>query len=140
MIDIQDLIDRFGERELLRLTDKTQTHQIQMPTAQAAIDDAVSEAMSYLAGAGFHHIPAKVPSVLKIKVCDIARWYLYENGVTEIVEKRYQSAIAWLKQVQKNPAMLGFEAPDEAQKVADSRVVVLPNELEDWNDGDPSKF
>lgn len=140
MISAQDLIQRFGEHELLRLTDKTASKQINADTVQAAIDDATAEAWSYLAGAGITQQPEKIPTVLKIKVCDMARWYLYENGVSDIVEKRYQAAIAWFKQVQKRPSMLGFDATDAAQTAADSRVVVLPNELEDWKDADTNKF
>ena len=140
MITPQDLINRFGEREIVKLSDKTQSRQMDLANVQSAIDDAQAEAMSYLAGAGFFRLPETIPSVLKIKVCDIARWYLYENGVTEIVEKRYQAAIAWLKQVQKNPAMLGLEATNEASEVADSRVVVIPNELEDWKSVSTDRF
>lgn len=140
IITPDDLINRFGEREILRLSDKTQSRQIDYDNVQAAIDDAVAEAQSYLAGAHFAKQPALVPAVLKIKVCDIARWYLYENGVTEIVEKRYLSSIAWLKQVQKNPAMLGFDASEEAQQVIGSRIVVQPNVLEDWKDSNVSQF
>ncbi|WII93186.1 DUF1320 domain-containing protein [Kingella negevensis] len=140
MITSQDLINRFGEREIVRLSDKTQSHQINEANVQAAIDDAIAEAQSYLSGAGFFRLPETLPTVLKIKVCDIARWYLYENGITEIVEKRYQAAIAWLKQVQKNPTMLGFEAKTDAQEAIGSRIVVLPNVLDDWKDSNVNQF
>lgn len=138
MITQKDLIDRFGEREMVRLTDKTNARQINETTLNTAIDDAVAEVMSYLASAGFSRQPEN--AILKAKTCDIARWYLYENGVSEIVEKRYQAAILWLKQVQKNPAMLGFDAKSEAKSVVQAAIRVMPNVLEDWKDANTHQF
>ena len=134
LISIDDLIKRFGEREIQRLSKNNSD------TVQAAIDDATAEAKSYLSAARFDKLPEKPPVVLQIKVCDIARWYLYENGVTEIVEKRYHAAINWLKQVQKNPSMLGFELGDDVQEANNARFVVIPNVLEDWKDAEDGKF
>lgn len=53
-----------------------------------------------------HQAIGQVPKALILKACDIARFYLYDDGVTEIVQKRYDDAIAWLKMVSTNPAML----------------------------------
>lgn len=139
MINQEDLIKRFGAHEIMRLTDKTHARQINETTLNAAIEDACAEVMSYLAGAGFTVLPEN--AILKSKACDIARWYLYENGVSEIVEKRYQAAILWLKQVQKNPAMLGSEkTANETATVVSNKIRVLPNVLEDWKDANTRQF
>lgn len=127
MITTQDLIDRFGEGELINLTDKEHYSVIDETVLQHAINDATAEALAYLnpttlvAGGAYVGVP---PKSLVLKVCDIARYYLYEDGVTEIVEKRYKQAIDWLILVSKNPAMLtGTHNAPKAQ----SGIVVMAN-------------
>lgn len=106
MIGKSDLVQRFGETELIELTDPN-CEAINEETLNLAIADAIAEAESYVGKI------ANAPEVLKLKVCDIARYYLHENNTTEIVEKRYLRAIAWLKEAQANPKMLGIKN-DEA--------------------------
>ena len=43
---------------------------------------------------------------LKLYGLDIARYYLYDNAVPEIVQKRYDAAMAWLKQLENGEIML----------------------------------
>ncbi|MBS9781327.1 MAG: DUF1320 family protein, partial [Gammaproteobacteria bacterium] len=87
-----------------------------------AIDDGVAEASSYLLPVGLADITP--PYSLKIRVCDIARYYLYEEGmITEVVKDRYERAIAWLKMVRKDPAML---TGNETAVKASQSVKVIP--------------
>lgn len=132
LITQMDLEKRFGAVELAKLTNRTHGKEIDPSVLKRAIDDAESEANGYLRAAGFNAPFDEVPATLKVKVCDIARWYLYENGIPEVVQKRYDNAIGWLKTVMKNPSMLGFEV--EGVETAKSRadMVVIPNELEEW--------
>lgn len=134
LITQADLMHRFGETELAKLTDRPRGREINTAVLKRAIDDAESEANGYLRAAGFTAPFDEVPATLKVKVCDIARWYLYENGVTDIVEKRYKNAIAWLKDVMKNPSMLGFEVEGVDEIKANNGIAVIPNELEEWKD------
>lgn len=134
LITQADLMHRFGETELAKLTDRPRCREINTAVLKRAIDDAESEANGYLRAAGFTAPFDEVPATLKVKVCDIARWYLYENGVTDIVEKRYKNAIAWLKDVMKNPSMLGFEVEGVEEAKASNGIAVIPNELEEWKD------
>lgn len=116
MISEQDLIERFGAQELAQLTDREAYQVIDSAVVAHAIADAEAEAESYLRAAGLvarnskgelTYIAAVTPpKALVIKLCDIARYYLHENGTTEVVEDRYKQAIAWLKEVMRNPAML----------------------------------
>ena len=97
------------------------------------MEDAEAEAGSYLAAAGFTDF-SQPPRVLVLKVCDIARYYLHEDGDIEIVEKRYQAAIQWLKAVVKDPRLLGLDAAEQAEQVADNRYAVKPNQAEGWHE------
>lgn len=135
MITLQDLIDRFGEDELAKLTDRQNYQVIDDAVIDRAINDACSEMATYLHPAGLisinrlgnmTYLPAtKPPQALVLKTCDIARYYLYENGTTEIVEKRYDDAIKWLDKVKKDPTMLtGAVAPTTD---GTSGVVVFAN-------------
>ncbi|MDO4897067.1 MAG: DUF1320 domain-containing protein [Moraxella sp.] len=130
MISLQDLIDRFGENELANLTDKENYTVINETVINHAITDATAEVIGYLNPTGL--IVSGVylgtpPKSLVLKVCDIARYYLYENGVTEIVEKRYKQAIDWLLLMQKNPSMLTGLADTGATDEIKSGIAVMPN-------------
>ncbi len=136
MITLQDLTDRYEEEELISLTDRKNYETINIDVVNEAISDAESEVESYLNAVGLvgrdalgnliYTKSATLPKALKIKTCDIARYYLFENGVTDIVQKRYDQAIAWLKLVQSKPTMLtGVTATGDMAK--HSGIVVMPN-------------
>lgn len=130
MIELQDLIDRFGETELANLTDKENYQTIDETVINHAISDAVAEVVGYLNPTGL--IVGGVylgtpPKSLILKTCDIARYYLYENGVTDIAEKRYKQAIDWLLLVQKTPSMLTGMVDVGATNENKSGIVVMPN-------------
>lgn len=144
MISKQDLIDRFGETELAQLTDREQATVIDDAVLNKAIADAESEIESYLNLTGLffrdedgslvYRLAAHPPKPLIIKACDIARYYLYEDGDITIVKERYQQAIAWLKLVMKNPAMLTGNQ-DTAKIKGQNGVYVLANPVPDyWED------
>ena len=99
----------------------------------AAIADAEEEAASYLRAAKLFFTNDTAPQVLKIKVCDIARYYLYDDAVTGIVEERYQSAIAWLKMVVKNPNMLDESRVSDDRRPSTCAVYVNAEpDLREW--------
>lgn len=128
MITLQDLIDRFGEDELVNLTDKENYQIIDETVSDHAIADAIAEVTGYLNPTGLVVNGVYIgtpPKSLVLKTCDIARYYLYENGVTEIVEKRYKQAIDWLMLVQKNPSMLTGNTTTQQHK---STLVVMANQ------------
>lgn len=131
MIDLEDLKKRFGEDELLALTDKTGSGVIDFERIDEAISDAREEVATYLNAIGAVKREAGVlvisvqSKALTIKACDICRYYLYDDGCTEIVRERYNNAINWLKLVAKNPAMLG---DNEEESQVNSDIFVIPNE------------
>ena len=127
IITRQDLIDRFGEGELVVLTDREGRGVIDDEVLNRAIEDAEAETAAYIQAAGLM-LPSP-PKVLVIKVCDIARYYLHDNGETQVVLDRYKQAIAWLRDVVRNPRLLD---PDAV--VADAKpsaCAVRPNVPED---------
>jgi phage gp36-like protein len=108
----QNLIDRFGETELAQLTDRTSGTTVNDTVITRALDDADSLINGYLQTR--YSLPlTSVPPVLVAAACDIARYYLFEDRVPEIVEKRYATRISWLKDVAAGRASLGLDAAGE---------------------------
>lgn len=138
MITVQDLITRFGEEELANLSDRENYSVIDDEVVQSAIADAEDTASSYLLAAGLVQMQqgkqvythGETPKALSNALCDMARYELHTNGVTDVVQKRYDDAITWLKLVMKNPAMLiGKSTEGSSTNTATSGVVVMPNPM-----------
>lgn len=102
----QNLIDRFGEEELIQLTDRSNLGVIDAAVVNRALGDADAQINGYLAVRYTLPLVAPLPAVLERLASDIARYALHENAVTEIVETRYRDAIALLKDVSKGTAKL----------------------------------
>lgn len=109
----QQLVDRFGEEELIQLTDRANTGTIDAAVLNQAISDAGSEIDGYLAGR--YQLPlATVPSILALYCGDIARYRLYDDVAREEVRKRYDDAIEFLRLVAKGTVRLGADEPASA--------------------------
>lgn len=109
----QNLIDRFGEQELIQLTDRDIVGVINDTVLNQAISDADAEINGYLTA---YPLPlATIPANLVRIACDVTRYYLYDVTVTEQVKDRYDSAIKYLMQVAKGLISLG---PDSAGTVS----------------------
>jgi len=95
----QNMIDRFGELELIQLTDRDNPSVIDDTVIGQAISDADAEINGYLTR---YTLPlSHTPSNLVRIACDIARYYLYDDSVTEPVQTRYDSCIKYLNAVAK---------------------------------------
>lgn len=115
----QDLIDRFGELELLQRTDRVNVPQttIDDEVVNEALNDASSTADGYLAAK--YALPlATTPARLVKVTCDMARYYLHGEAASDAVRKAYEDAIAWLKDVSKGIVSLGLTAAGEATPAA----------------------
>ncbi len=106
---LQDMIDRFGETELAQLSDRTNAAaSIDTAVIDAKLPDADAEIDGYLVQR--YTLPlASVPPVLKRIATDLARYHLYDDRSTEQVTKRYDDAIAFLKDVAKGVAGIGVD-------------------------------
>lgn len=119
----QDLIDRFGNTELAQLTDRTNGTTIDDAVLNKALADADAEINAYISVN--HVLPLlPVPANLVRVAGDIARYYLYEDRVTERVKQRYDDAIAFLKNVAAGRASLGVDAAGAAP--APAQTVQFP--------------
>ena len=108
----QDLVARFGENELIQLTDRTNAGIIDETVLEQAINDANAEINGYLGGR--YQLPlAIVPASIKPLCCDIARYKLYDDQSSEQVNKRYDAAIRFLSSVSKGHISLGIDTGGE---------------------------
>lgn len=102
----QNLIDRYGNEELLLIIDRDQDGTLDSTIIDLAIADASAEIDSYL-GTVYTLPLSSTPAVLTIYACDIARYRLYDDRTTDEVQTRYNQAIYWLKMVAQGKATLG---------------------------------
>jgi len=104
----QDLIDRFGQDELVDLTQLNNTGVIDETVLGQAIADASAEMDGYLGGR--YQLPLDtIPPVLKALCCNVARYNLYDEQASEQVTKRYDAAIKFLFSVSKGEISLGVD-------------------------------
>ncbi|WP_047257999.1 gp436 family protein [Chromobacterium subtsugae] len=103
-----DMVARFGDLEIIQLTDRARTGQIDAGVLQGALDDASCEIDSYLADRYLLPMP-QVPRILVGLCCDIARYRLSgaETIETNVVRDRYRDAVAYLQRVALGKVTLG---------------------------------
>lgn len=99
----QNLIDRFGAAEIIQLTDRPDradplnAGSIDVSVLNQAIADADAEINAHLTS---YPLPLSVvPANLVRIACDIARYYLYEDQMTDTVRQRYENALQYLQAV-----------------------------------------
>jgi phage gp36-like protein len=116
-----DLIHAFGERELINLTvrrddsdgDGDGDNTIDDDVLNRAILDATGEIDSYIGKRYGKTLAGKpIPPNLTRVCCDITRYRLYDDATVETVRKRYEDAIAFLRDVAAGRATLGDVATD----------------------------
>lgn len=115
----QDLIDRFGERELIELTDRgtPQTDAIVTSVVDAALADADEIINSYVATR--YELPfATAPTALTRAATDLARYYLYDNRPTEAAKHGYDEAIRFLKDISAGRAKFDVAGSEPDQDAA----------------------
>ncbi|MEF3074121.1 DUF1320 domain-containing protein [Methylobacter sp. Wu1] len=111
----QDLIDEFGEAELIQLTDEEGLGVIGTAAVEKAIARADRKINRYLAGR--NELPLASDDVVDL-ACDITRYYLYANQVTELVKERFHDAIKELEKMAARKIAVvdtaGTDAPESA--------------------------
>lgn len=103
---IDDLEKRFGEQEILQLTDRDGAGVTDQAVVDQAIADADAEIDGYLTDGGYTTPLANPPYRLTGLACAIARYYLYEDARPEAIQKGYDQAIAYLVRVSEGKAKL----------------------------------
>jgi len=97
---LADLIERFGVRELVDLTDRAN------PPAgavdQAVVDAAIADAGELIDGyvGTRHELPlASVPGILRGIACDLVRLRLHKDAAPEEVRQAADAAVSRLKDI-----------------------------------------
>jgi len=120
-----DMILMFGDTEIMQITNRTGIGKIDDAVLQAALDDASSEADSYLSV-----LPVTPSRALVRHTAAIARFYLYANKATDEVRERYEDAIAWLKLASRGTVDYGTLPVSSVPQagIPQSQSLVLPHE------------
>lgn len=88
LVTTADLDAEFGADEMAQLGVRDADAIVR------AQDWAEAVTADYLNAAGVT-VPTPTPKELIGYVCDLIRWRLYDDAITEVVKMRYDSAIAW---------------------------------------------
>lgn len=124
---VADMIARFGELEVLQLTDRNQEGVIDKAVAKTALDDATAEIDAYLGR--FKRPFGKIPPLLVRLCCDIARYRLTAaQGVliTEEIRNRYKiDVLELLKALASGDIQLGID--DAGEEVKAENTVIFVN-------------
>lgn len=122
-----DLITRYGQRELIQLTDRVDppAGAVNTEISDKALADAGDLIDSYISAAYALPISPPPPMVVGL-ACQIARYLLYVDAPTDKVKADYDAALKFLKDVQagkaKIPGLDGVEEPGRTGMVLTSEA------------------
>lgn len=103
---VDDLIERFGEDELLGVAHSETHDTLDETRVETALSDASRHIDSYLRLR--RSVPVDpVPGVLVGACADIARFRLHDDHAPDEVSDRYKATIQWLKDIAAGKASLG---------------------------------
>lgn len=110
---VADMVERFGEFEIVELTDFEHTGVIDTAVAERALTDATAEIDGYLAAR--YRLPVTdTPRLLSLLCSDIARFRLQKGVSTEQARQRYEDAVAKLKAIARGEINLPLASPPPA--------------------------
>lgn len=126
----QDLIDRFGDAELIQLTDRENrpATTINAVVVASALADASATADSYLSVK--YSVPVDpAPPVLARIVAEIARYYLHGRRTEkdDPVTLDYVRALAWLRDASRGVVQLDDAGTTPSQAGAGSVQTSAPS-------------
>ncbi|MCR5855992.1 gp436 family protein [Mesorhizobium sp. J428] len=128
----QDLIDRFGEKELRELTDRVN----RPPTTidDVVVGRALADADGLIDGyvGKRYALPlAEVPPMLTKTAADLARYFLHGKAADKDspVTAAYNQAVAWLRDVSKGLVELGNGAIEPQAAGGGSVKTSRPNRV-----------
>lgn len=116
-------LDAYTEAEILRAT-------VAKGVIDRALQDADETINSYLSSR--YVLPlSTVPAVLVRVACELARFYLYDDQVTDLIKDRHASNVKWLGEVAKGTVSLGVESLS-GQQPASSAAAELVSSAAVW--------
>lgn len=106
----QDMIDEFGEREVIALTDRDNLGYIDNALLARKLGDSAALIDAHLVGRYALPLAGSFP-LLRRYACDIARYLLSGADVTEVetVRNRYKDAVKFLEAVRDGNVKLGAD-------------------------------
>jgi len=124
---VNDLVKRFGELEIIQLTDRDNlTGAVDKIRAAAAIRDAVNLIHGYLAKR--YTVPLDpVPPLVTRWACDLARWFLQPHDAPDQVKANYERTLAELRDAAEGDLML--EGAEETPAWAGEVEIVGPGRV-----------
>jgi phage gp36-like protein len=109
-----------------------------LAVVQRALDDARNTIDSHIGGR--YPLPiAPVPEILERLSCDLARFYLYDDQVTETIQKRFDDAMKLLRDVRDGKSQLGPNGTTGQQPVSNSGAELVTGERV-WKRADSTGF
>jgi phage gp36-like protein len=111
-----DMVNRFGNDEVMALTDRSQTGAIDPTVLGAALDTASAQIDTYLSGRYTLPLPI-VPTFLVTVCCDLARYHLCVGStrLSEEIDTRYKDAVRFLELAATGKITLGVTQAGQVQ-------------------------
>lgn len=118
---LQDMIGRFGERELGQIAQGYALEVIDAERVERALADAEAEIDGYV-GTRYPLPIDPVPALLTRAACDVARYRLYDDAAPDEVRRRYEDVARVLRHIADGTVSLGTRPgtptlPQEVQMV-----------------------
>lgn len=82
---------------------------------------------------------APVPAVLARVACELARFYLYDDQVTDLIKDRHAANIKWLAEVSKGTVSLGADAVSGVQPTSSAGAELVSGATV-WKRADSTAF
>lgn len=114
-ITLQDMIDQFGEREMIALSDRMDAGEVDPDVVARAIATATSEVDAYVAAKAA--IPlSSVSPIVNRHCCNLARFHLVgaEAQSTEEIRTAYEDAVKFFRGVGEGKVQLGVDGANQA--------------------------
>lgn len=101
--------------------------QAALVVVQRALQDADDTINGYISAR--YTLPiAPVPAVLARVACELARFYLYDDQVTDTIKERHAGNVKWLGEVSKGTVSLGADAASGVQPVSSAAAELITSE------------
>lgn len=127
-LTLDDLVARFGEREMLDVADRDDDGVVDAGVLAAAIGDAERDVDAQI-GARYAVPLATVPDLVKRVAAQLARYYLHVANPPEWVRAGYKDALAILADIRDGRVAIdapaaagGASVAGRVQGVADARI------------------
>lgn len=125
--NVGDMVARFGDLEVMQLSDRNMDGTIDEDVVNIALGDATAEIDTYLGR--FSQPFSEVPPILKRLCCDIARYRLAATSgvqITDEIRNRYKiDVLDLLRSLAKGEVQLGTNSQGKQVATSDNGVLFV---------------